>query len=79
MSTRKGAAGGRVKMAASALLQKVVQELRMTPSQQKWFDAVSLLHPQPCGDERLAVMPGQRVQCTFPHDDPRDIPNVRNA
>ena len=79
MSTRKDTAGGLVKMAASDFLQKVVQELRMTPRQHKWFDVVSLFHPQPYGDERLAVMPGQRVQSTFPHDDPGDIPNVRNA
>ena len=47
-----------MKVSASDLLQKVVQELCITPNQHKWLGAAALFHVQPYGDERLAFMAG---------------------
>lgn len=72
ISKREGE--GVQKVSESAFLQKAVKELAITPSKQKWLDAVAVFNAQTYGDEELAFMPGQLVQCTFPHDDPGDVP-----
>ena len=45
-----------------------------TRDMQKWEDAVVLHSQQPYGSEEKGFMPGQLVQCTFPHDDPGNVP-----
>jgi len=68
--------GAFLKAAESPFLQKVAKELELaiTPGKQKWLDAVAAFHAQPYGEEELAYIPGQLVQCTFPHNDPGDVP-----
>ena len=54
--------------------KKAVQPKAKTRDMQKWENAVVLYSQQPYGSEQKGYMPGQLVQCTFPHDDPGDVP-----
>lgn len=72
--TQKRSGEGLTKVADSHFLQNVAKEMQITPAKEKWLDSVSLFNAQPYGEEELAYMPGQLVQCTFPHDDPGNVP-----
>jgi hypothetical protein len=74
MGKKKPEPTGVIKASESAFLQKVAKEFSITPDKQKWLDAVAVFNAQDYGGEELAYVPGQLVQCTFPHDDPGDVP-----
>jgi hypothetical protein len=73
-ATHKRGADGLSKVSETSSFQEVVKELSSTPDTEKWLKAVVLFKQQPYGEEDLAYAPGQLVQCTFPHDDPGDVP-----
>ena len=64
---------GLTKVSDIPFLKKLDKQIRKRPDE-KWLDAVVAFNAQNPGDEELAFMPGQLVQCTFPHDNPGNIP-----
>ena len=46
----------------------------LTRAQEKDIQAREAYQQQEYGSEALAYMPSQLVQCTFPHDDPGNVP-----
>jgi hypothetical protein len=74
MSRQKDAnPGGFIKVSDTPRFRQLQKQIGKIPDQ-KWLDAVVAFSAQNSGDEELAFMPGQLVQCTFPHDNPGNIP-----
>jgi Plasmid encoded RepA protein len=63
---------GLTKVSDIPLLKKLKTDF--SPSKLQWLTFVEQYHNQPYGAEQLGFTPAQLIQCTFPHDDPGDVP-----